>query len=370
MSNVAAPKAGVFVAPAKRDLAILARQLVDWLGAHMPGASNIKVENLEYPMGAGQSHETILFDASWDERGQRRERGLVVRIKPTTFTVFQDDMFVEQYRLQRVLREGGKVRVAETLWFEEDPSILGAPFFVMEKLVGRVAVSIPSYMETGWVCEATPAERARLWENGVRQLAAIQSVPLESVGFLARPEVGDGFEQEWDRWSRFLTMIRSVRPLPFHEAVWDTLEKSRPDNRPPGLAWGDARLGNMMVGDDFDILAVMDWEQPSLGGALQDLGWWLFSDRMKVLVRGGEPLAGLGGRDETIALWSGITGISTAGIDWYEAFAGFKMGCLHVHMQDMKNQPPPEGDFADTPASLELARMLGLPRGSANWAGR
>jgi len=360
MNVQAAGKPGVFVAPAMRDLSILAAQLAEWLGARMPQAEKIRIDNLDYPRGAGQSHETILFDAIWEEGGQARSRGLVVRIKPTSFTVFLDDMFVEQYQLMRVMHESGLVRVAEVMWFEEDPAILGAPFFVMEKLVGRVAVSIPSYMEEGWVFDATAEERARLWENGVRELAAIQKVPLESVQFLARPQAGDGFEQEWDRWRRFLDFIRAVRPLPFHEAALRRLDETRPANRPPGLVWGDARIGNMMVGDDFEILAVMDWEQPSLGGALQDLGWWLFNDRMKILARGGAPLPGLGSRDQTLALWERLTGVSTADIDWYEAFAGFKMSCLSVNMMDMKGVTPPAGELANMPICQEVARLLGL----------
>jgi aminoglycoside phosphotransferase (APT) family kinase protein len=359
MNAQAVGKPGVFVAPAKRDLQTLAGQLSDWLGRRMPAARDIRVENLDYPRGAGQSHETILFDAAWEEGGEARQRGMVVRIKPTSFTVFLDDMFVEQYRLMRVMHESGRVKVAEVLWYEEDPSILGAPFFVMEKLDGRVAVSIPSYMEEGWVFEATPEERARLWRNGVHQLTAIQSVPLESVGFLARPAAGDGFAQELDRWRRFLDFIRARRPLPFHEAAFRQIEATAPANRPPGLVWGDARIGNMMAGDDFEILAVMDWEQPSLGGALHDLGWWLFNDRMKVIARGGEPLAGIGGREETIALWRELTGISTDGIDWYEGFAGFKMSCLSVNMMDMRGEALPQ-DFAQTPMGEQVSKLLQL----------
>jgi aminoglycoside phosphotransferase (APT) family kinase protein len=81
---------------------------------------------------------------------------------------------------------------------------------------------------------------------------------------------------------------------------------------------------------------------------------------MKVLARGGEPLAGLGGRDETIALWRQVTGIATEGVDWYEAFAAFKMACLSVHMMDMKGVTPPVSELADIPMCRELARMIGL----------
>ena len=59
----------VIVAPETRDLEVLAAKLRDWLGGRMPGARDIAITNLAYPRGAGQSHETILFDAAWRRNG-------------------------------------------------------------------------------------------------------------------------------------------------------------------------------------------------------------------------------------------------------------------------------------------------------------
>ena len=334
-------KAGVFVAPSKRDLDELSRSLEEWLVARLPQATGIKLTNFEYPLGAGQSHETILFDAEWQQAGTRQEKGMVVRIKPTAFTVYVDDAFVEQYRLMQVMRRSGKVHIAQLLWLEEDPSILGAPFFVMAKVMGRVAVSIPSYLEQGWVVNLSTDERQRLWRNGVEQLAAIQSVPLDQLAFLERPRDGEHFMQEWNRWRRYLETIEAVGPASFQRETFRRLEATFPANRPEGVVWGDARLGNMMIGPDLEVLAVMDWEQPGLGGALHDLGWWIFNERLKIAANGGN-LAGLGSREETIALWAEKTGLSTAGIDWYEAFAGFKISCIFWNMLDLRNQAKPD----------------------------
>lgn len=358
MTKNADTEQGVIVAPAVRDLSDLATQLAEWLGERMPTATGIRIENLQYPLGAGQSHETILFDATWEDAGQSQRRGLVVRIKPTSFTVFYDDLFLEQFKLMQVLHESGLVRVAEPLWFEEDPSLLGAPFFVMEKLAGRVAVSIPSYMEKGWVAEALPNERARLWENSVRELAAIQSVPLQSVAFLAKPGEKAGFDQEWDRWVRYLDLLSVDRELPFHRAALRWLAEGLPTNRPPGLVWGDARLGNMMVGEDFEIVAVMDWEQPSLGGALHDLAWWLFHEGMKVTANGGKLPDGFKSRAETIALWEQVTGISTADLEWYEAFAAFKLLCLGVRMMKLRGIVPSDGDYSRMPGGTDVGELF------------
>ena len=171
------------VAPETRDLAELASLMEQWLGRQMPAAEAIRLTNLDYPRGAGMSHETILFDMHWNESGQARQRGCVVRIKPGHHTVFPDDLFDQQVRLMQALHADGQVRVAQPLWYEQDPSVLGKPFFVMEKKLGRVPVSMPPYARSGWVAEATPAQRRTMWEAGVRQLALIQRVPLAGTGF-------------------------------------------------------------------------------------------------------------------------------------------------------------------------------------------
>lgn len=325
------------VAPNVRDLDTLSAALVGWLGHRIPAAQDIRLRNLHYPLGAGMSHETILFDAFWTEAGRTADRGMVVRIKPTQHFVYQDDMFDQQYRLMQLMHDSGHVRVARPLWIEHDPALLGAPFFVMEKVAGRVAVSYPPYSQTGWLVDAAPAQRRQMWEDAVTQLAKIQKVPVADASFLCLPgDFAEDFDQETDRWRRYLDWIDPDWKLTLLRDGFDQLLARKPDNRPVGIVWGDARLGNMMIADDFSVAAVMDWEQPSLGGALHDLGWWLYSDHVQTEGRGIPTLEGMGSREETIQLWSDVSGKSATDIDWYEMFVVFKMECLGVRMQTLR----------------------------------
>lgn len=329
----------VIVAPATRDLEILAGKLTRWMAARMPGASGLVLGNFDYPKGAGQSHETILFDAQWREDGSDRAQGYVVRIKPSDFTVFPDNLFEEQYRVMKVLHDGGHVRVARPMWLEEDPAVLGAAFFVMEKVRGRVPVSIPPYARSGWLSEATPAQRRRLWESAVRQLAAIQLVPLDKVSFLAGPDHAQGgLAQEWDKYTRFVDWLRDDPRSAILEEGRQRLLSLWPKNQPEGMVWGDARIGNMMFDDTFDVVAVMDWEQPSLGGALQDLAWFctLAETMHGRTSQIGAWLEGMGSREETIALWEEITGKSAADLAWYEDFTQLKMSCTGVRLDMLR----------------------------------
>jgi aminoglycoside phosphotransferase (APT) family kinase protein len=336
---------GIIVAPETRDLDHLARQLGAWLQGRLPEAQGIGVKNLDYPRGAGLSHETILFDAFWSQDGQKRQRGCVLRIRPTGHQVFPDVFFEEQYKLMRALHAHRSVRVAEPYWFEPDPALLGAPFFVMEQKHGRVPVSLPPYAETGWVAEASPAQRRKIWENGVRQLAAVQTMPLADLGFLrgTNPAARDGLAQEWEKYQHFIDWAADEHFAPVFHAASNRLLAAWPKNQPPGLVWGDARLGNMMFDEQFNVVAVMDWEQPSLGGALHDLAWFIvISDGMHGATATRPRLAGMGTREETIALWHEITDISTDDIEWYEDFTRLKLSCCSLTTSKLGRHPPPE----------------------------
>lgn len=327
------------VAPETRDLDELADLLAGWMGRRIPGARDVRIDGLDYPRGAGQSHETILFDAHWDEGGQERSQGCVVRIKPSRFTVFPDNLFDQQYQVMKVLHDGGYVRVAKPLWFEEDPSVLGNPFFVMEKVKGRVPVSIPSYARSGWVAESTPEQHRKMWEGAVNQLASIQRVPVGKVRFLeGTGDAREGLAQEWDKYVRFVDWLEQEKPQPVLRAALDRLKSLWPANQPEGMVWGDARMGNMMFDENYEVVAVMDWEQPSLGGALHDLAWFVvLSETMHGRQsQHGAYLEGMGSREETIALWEKISGKSAADLEWYEDFTHLKMSCTGVRLGQLR----------------------------------
>ena len=329
----------VIVAPETRNLDDLSALLINWLGRQLPQAGDLVVENLSYPRGAGQSHETILFDARWREGSTEHVQGCVLRIKPRSFTVFPDNLFDEQYKVMQALAEGGLVRVAKPLWFEPDPAVLGNPFFVMEKKQGRVPVSIPPYAREGWLKDAAPEQRRVLWRNAVEQLAAIQRVPLDGLDFLQGPPGAErGLAQEWDKYQRFAAWVQDVEPMPFLDEALARLKAQWPANQPEGLVWGDARIGNMMFDEAFNVVAVMDWEQPSLGGALHDLAWFC---TLAETMHGpnavhGAPLDGMGSRDETVELWERLCGKSAADLAWYEDFTQFKMTCTGIRLGQLR----------------------------------
>jgi aminoglycoside phosphotransferase (APT) family kinase protein len=147
--------------------------------------------------------------------------------------------------------------------------------------------------------------------------------------------------------------VSQGRDWPVLDAALEALRARWPKNQPAGLVWGDARLGNMMFDNAFGVVAILDWEQPSLGGALNDLAWWTtLSDIMHSTGSGRPHLEGMGTREETIALWREVSGISTDDLEWYEDFTVLKLGCLSIRTADIKKTPMPDHTW--------LAHRLGI----------
>jgi aminoglycoside phosphotransferase (APT) family kinase protein len=327
-------------------------------------AGGVEVTGLSVPSGAGFSNETLVVDVAGPSGRDR----FVLRVEPTGFRLFLESDFELQYRLLVTLGESTSVPVPPVLWFEPDPRVLGAPFFVMRHVDGRAVPDSPPYNEGGWLAEAPAAERERVWRNAVDALIAVHRVPLSVVSFLAKPSLGEtGLDQALTYWGRSFEWAARGRPQPVAEAAWDWLTQTRNRPRSPdtALSWGDARMGNMLFRQPGgEVAAVLDWEMLSLGGPVMDLGWWLFLDDYHSFAV--PRLPGLGSRADTIALWESGTGRRAVDLEWYEVFAGFRFAIVMMRMAQMFESwgvlgPGLEDMETNNDVLHVLARKLDIP---------
>lgn len=365
--------------PLKRDPEVVAKSIRNWLASRLPRSAGPTCSDFVVPEGTGFSNETFVFDARWEEDGRESEESLVVRIRPTGYKVFLEDNFPLQYRTLEVLGQETDVPVPRVRWYEEDDSVLGAPFWVMDKVDGRAPTDNPPYHLAGWVADAAPQERRRLWDGAMTALARVHTVPAGKFGFLARPDRGDtGLDQQLRYWGTALEWAADGRPQPVAEAAWEWLNANVPAQRPTALSWGDSRMGNMLFGPDRKVRAVVDWEMVSLGGPLMDLGWYLFFDDTYAIYegkRGVARLAGLGDREETISAWKERTGHPVDDLHWYEVFAGLRYATVMMRLSQLRTEL--DGQTAqlheretNNGVTHTLARLMGLdPPGrlSSQW---
>ena len=313
-----------------------------WIAGQQPGAADVQVTNLEIPQGNGFSNETYLFDAAWTEDGARVDAQLVLRSQPATHHLFPEiDLVTQQYLSMKLLREHSNVPVANVRWAERDDSVLGGPFFVMDRLHGVVPADAPPYTQEGFVVEMTPEQRARWACNGVEAMTRVAKVDWRAAGFdhlnlLHHGALGP--EQRRNYFHNYLQWAWGDREHPVIHAAWEWLDAHWPaDGDLVELCWGDARPGNQMYGGDdhTEVIAVFDWEMVSLGNSESDLGWWLFLQEYSLEAGGAQMLPGMLDRAATIAWWEELMGRPAANVEFYEILAGFQFSLVMIRLAAM-----------------------------------
>jgi aminoglycoside phosphotransferase (APT) family kinase protein len=314
----------------QRDPEATRATLEKWFSERL--GAPVEIYDLQTPSGAGVSNETFLLRATWRRGGVQDEKEYVLRLHPSPeYQVFYEPQFRTQFDLMETLARVSAVRVPQVYWYEDDTGPFGRPFFVMERIHGNVPVSMPLYNREGFLFDATPEQRRRGWESTMAQFAAIHTVPVDQVQMLDRPEWGaTAIEQQLNYWECAAKWGLADRyPAELDEMIgW--LRASLPDDDDRGLSWGDARMGNVMFGENFDVAAMLDWEQASLIGPTADLAWWLFFEEMYSVGQGVPLLEGMGTREQTLERWCELTGREPRHLEWHEVFVGYKMANLAI----------------------------------------
>jgi aminoglycoside phosphotransferase (APT) family kinase protein len=353
--------------PWERDLVAARAGLERWLRAKLPQATDLALSELSAPQASGFSNETLLFDLVWSEAGQRRSESLVVRIQPTGYQVFPEYDMRMQYDCMRLLAPAG-VPVPKMFWLElEDTQLLGAPFYVMGRVNGRVPSDRPPYTMDGWLKESPPADQERVWWGAIESMAKIHSLDWRRAGFgfVDRPELGAGaLEQHMAYYERYLRWAARGKPQPTADAAWQWLVKHKPDDPVDSLCWGDARIGNILF-DGTRAAAVLDFEMVTHGNGEQDLAWAIFVDRHHSEGLGQPRLPGFPSYDATIARYEELVGRKTQHMRWYQIWAGFRFAVVMIRIaQQMVHYGvmPADSKFeTNNIVTNLLAKDLGLP---------
>jgi aminoglycoside phosphotransferase (APT) family kinase protein len=354
-------------APHGRDLELTRKRLTEWLEAKLVDARDVRLSELTGPGTTGFSNDTVMFDAEYSRDGARHRDALVARIRPSGYLVFPDYDLPRQFRVQKILGNTD-VPVARMYWEEPDDHVLGAPFYVMERIQGRIPTDNPPYHIGGWMTEVSPDERAAIWWSGLDVLARIHRLDWKALGFdfLATPERGSNpLDQQLDAYREYLAWAARGKPQPTVEAGLEWLERNKPSQAEPvSLCWGDARIGNMIF-HDRACVAVLDWEMVTLGNPIQDLGWWMFLDRHHSEGLDSPRLPGFPERAETVERYEASTGMPVRNLEYYEAFAGFRFGVIMIRLaQQMVDYGvlPEDSDFeSNNIVTRLLAKILDLP---------
>ena len=267
--------------PDQRDPEVTRTTLQAWLERQLPDATNVAIAGMQTPANTGFSSETLMFEASWhDPDGTARTEQLVAKVAPTRFQIFPEPRFAEQFRLLQILA-GTAIPVPSVHWNEADPSVLGAPFYVMSRIDGAVPTDMPPYHTGGWLTAASPAERESIWCGRVSVLAQVHALDVGRLGldFVDQVHYGPtGLAQRLAYYEHYVDWAYEGS-VPVVQAALRWLHEHRPaETRDPVLLWGDSRIGNIIF-TAGRAAAVLDWEMATLGQPEEDLAWFLLLDR-------------------------------------------------------------------------------------------
>ena len=228
--------------------------LAAFLDEHGLGTGPVTAE----PVGDGHSNVTYLV--------RREGREVVVRRPPRPPLPPSAHDVVREARLLRAI-QGTAARVPEVLAVCEDEAVIGAPFYVMERIRGEVITKeVPAALDT-------PAERRRIGEQLIDALVEIHGVDWQACleGF-GRPS---GYLQRQVRRFAGLWEHSRTREVEAVERVGAWLAEHIPESGPATIVHGDFRLGNTMfaAGAPARLCAVFDWEMATIGDPLADIGY-------------------------------------------------------------------------------------------------
>jgi aminoglycoside phosphotransferase (APT) family kinase protein len=271
----------------------------------------------------GFSWLTYGFEATWEEDGKRQHRSLIARIGPPD-GVFAPYSSVPQFVALKAIEHSG-VPVPHVYWYCDSHEVLGAPFFLMEKVEGEAP--LPWVPDGGRAFD--DASRAALGKEFVAGLARLhgfdwRGTPAEQLD--GARDVTQAAAAQIDFWERYLRR-HERRPYPILEWGLQWLRANSPRAPRISVIHGDYRIGNFLVRNG-SISAILDWELVHLGDAHEDLGWMCMR-----AFRGRSPLmCHLVTRDELYRSYQELSGIAVdpRAVNFYEIFGTFRLAVMHV----------------------------------------
>jgi aminoglycoside phosphotransferase (APT) family kinase protein len=323
-----------------RDDADLVSRLGEWLAARDDVGDAVEVVNFERPDANGMSSDTLLFDASWEGlTGQRVTGRYVARLRPAADAcpIFPAYDMEQQVRVMRLVESGSSAPVPTVHWYEPDEGPLGAPFFVMDRVEGRIPPDVLPYTFDGsWVQEASVAERAHMQQRTIDILATIHAVEVTpaDVRLLGGESTSvaplrQHFEQEKEYHAWACDGLR----FPILERAFDWLEQRWPiaaEEAPAVVSWGDARIGNIVY-DGFEPVGVLDWEMATFAPRELDVGWFVFLHRFFDDITTALGMAGLPDflrREQVAEQYAAATGHELRDLDWFLVYAALRHGTV------------------------------------------
>ncbi|HWN10252.1 MAG TPA: phosphotransferase family protein [Pyrinomonadaceae bacterium] len=333
------------------DLAALDRYLRRHLGRGKLESEAAKLEVEQFPGG----HSNLTYLVRYDGEEFVLRRPPVGPVAPTAH-----DM-PREFKLLSVIHPSFPLAPAPVLLCE-DSSIIGVPFYLMERRRGFIVRAPGSISDDH-------AFRRLLSASVVDTLAALHGVDIQASGIVNVGKPLGFVERQVRGWAERWLRSQTGPVSEMDDVIKWLAERIPPDGATDAtIVHNDFKLDNLMLDQDHParVVAVLDWEMCTVGDPLIDIGlaltYWTMSGGEK-----GDPNSSLRAvtngpgwftREEFISRYFAMTGRDLSRIVFYETFARFKVAVViqQIYFRYAKGQTRDERFRSFDQLVLELAR--------------
>lgn len=292
-----------------------------WLREKLPGLTGTATVT-QYSGGA----------SNWTYRLHYPSHDLVLRRPPAGTKAKGAHDMTREYRIQAALAPVYPY-VPKLIGLCEDPAVLGAPFYVMERIAGIIPrKNLPRELQLD-----RAATRA-LCLSVIDRLIELHAVDVNATGLAALGKgVGypkrqiDGWSERWDKaktWN-----------VPSFDRVKAWLKERTPTDSATTVIHNDFRFDNVVLDaqEPSRVIGVLDWELATIGDPLMDLGaalayWVEAGDDFVIRAMRRQPthLPGMLTRREVIEYYAAKSGRGRAVDDFafYEVYGLFRVAVI------------------------------------------
>lgn len=309
-----------------------------WLRDAVPGFGPLTAIE-KFP--GGQSNPTYRLDDG--------QRSLVLRRKPFGKLLPSAHAVEREFRVISALRQAA-VPVPQAHALCEDSEVIGAPFYVMERVEGR-------NLWEGALPEIPREGRAAMYEGMVDALARLHNVDPEAAGLGDYGAPGNYFERGVGRWTKQYR-ASETDTIESMERLIEWLPQTVPPQKRTSVLHGDYRVDNLIFHpSEPRVIAMLDWELSTLGDPLADFSYfamnWVMPAETGRSGLGGLDLDALGipALERMTERYARLTGRSSVpSLDWYIAFNLFRLAGI---LQGVKKR-----HIDGNASSREASRMI------------
>jgi aminoglycoside phosphotransferase (APT) family kinase protein len=213
----------------------------------------------------------------------------------------------------------------------EDVSVIGCPFFIMEKLKGIV---IRGEIPDGMVL--TPEHAEKMCRNLIKTQCTLHMIDYQGIGLKNFGKPLGYMKRQVEGWSnRYEGSKTPDAPDCSGIMVW-LAHHLPPECDRPGIVHGDFKFDNVLVGENepTEIVGVLDWEMATIGDPLADLSYTLLSwpeknDPGMTAFAGFPPiLRDAVCREEMVEYYEHLSGRRIEHLPFYFSFNLFRLGVI------------------------------------------